>query len=615
MFGALSRRPLSLPAAVCVGLVFAWCGAACGANPNTREPMLPLEIHNTAGAQPTLQLADGLFQALLKDVQAIGANPTRVAGKKLYEMQIQLRQLRRAVADLEMLGETAGFDYGLRAAVVGGSLGRIMLAFGSTPAGQAYVNQAHQFLSSPKSVQARRVAVQKVQQLLQQEELEQAFKVFHDASDPVAALISFMDPHSAESYTREFIPVAAPVNDRRNAAFFANALATMDKASASLAPQTQELLAAVAAAATALRSAPQATVDDRSLTGPQCVEHFGGVWRRLHLSAVRCFGVEWARVAGVPELSNLQQPQLEQARFPTDAMVQFNEQIGKALASLIEADTQRITDAEAPDLYVQYLQTLAPLVLDTANGKLEQAVEPALTALAAKSVALAAEVSAYRTATHELLRWRERLARSQAEAAAAEFQPSEQALVESFVGEGDFHGLYIPTNPMVDRAILGDACPQVIPVAAKRALEKKILVVDLAGLGNGKFAVARYRHRHYATLPVPDETLPQTQLSHELLVTEQHPPLTLEACAAMDSMRRGYFAAVGGTITGFHLEGVIPRFAGLRPEAQQLIPLDALPADGPSSGLIAHIVVRFELRPAWLRHRYFFVPVPAAPSS
>ena len=64
-------------------LVLGQCHVACGANPNSRDPMLPLDIHNLTNAQATLSTANTLFTSLLKDIQAIGANPARVAGKKV----------------------------------------------------------------------------------------------------------------------------------------------------------------------------------------------------------------------------------------------------------------------------------------------------------------------------------------------------------------------------------------------------------------------------------------------------------------------------------------------------------------------------------------------------
>jgi hypothetical protein len=595
--------------------VLALCGAAHGANPNSREPMLPLEIHNLTETQETLNRADNLFQSLFKDLRAIGSNPTRVTGKKLSDLHVQLCQLRRAAVDLQLLGETAGMDYGLRANVLTSMFSKLVPIFQSTPAGQAYVAKAQQYLGSPRASQERQATAANVQKLLQQEKIEEAFKLYCQALDPLSSLTLFLEPRLADLYRVEYAPLNVLAH-RRNTIARENAQASLQQLAASQLPRTQELLQAVEAAAVALRTAPQADVDGQSLAGPECLAHFGDVWRQLQLSAVRCRAIEWARLSGIPDLSYLPRNDPQQIQLTDSSITEFYDQLCRSLAGLIEADAQRAAEVDVPNLYVHYLQTLAPLVADTADDKLQTAVQPALEKLANKSAAFADEVQAYRTATHELLRWRARLAQKQAASAAAEFQPSENVLLESFKSEGEFHGLFAANETLAQRAaLLMASCPQMIPAVSERILDKPILVENLAGLTGGKLAVARYRTRHYATLPLPDTSPERIRLQQELMATAQQPALTLEAAMAMDSARRGDYVAAGGALKNFYLEGLIPRFATLRPEIRQLVPLGPLPIEVEPLAFISHVLVRFDVQPAWIQHRYFFtsVPQPEAP--
>ena len=208
----------------------------------------------------------------------------------------------------------------------------------------------------------------------------------------------------------EFASVARPIIDGRNTAFRQQAQASLDQLITSQLPATQELLKNIAAAAAALQSAPQAAVGEQKLGGPQCLEHFGGVWKQLHLAALRCRAMDWARITSIPDVTSLAQIDPQQVRMTDDIVSQFYGDVVKALATLIEADAQRVAPADVPSLYQQYLQVLAPLVAGTPDDKLQQAVQPALEKLAGKSAAFAEEVKSYQTATHELLRWRERLA-------------------------------------------------------------------------------------------------------------------------------------------------------------------------------------------------------------
>ena len=193
-----------------------------------------------------------------------------------------------------MLGETAGCDYSLRANVLSGPFGNIAQAFKGTPAGQTYANQARQFLSSPKAAQARKATVQKLQRLLQEKKLEEAYTVLNEALDQLTSITMMLAQREEELYLAELDGVKAPITNSRNIAFRKQAQAALDQLAASLLPKTQELLQSVAAAAGTLRTAPQATVAGQTLAGPQCLEAFGAAWKQLHLSALRCRAVDWA---------------------------------------------------------------------------------------------------------------------------------------------------------------------------------------------------------------------------------------------------------------------------------------------------------------------------------
>jgi len=68
-------------------------------------------------------------------------------------------------------------------------------------------------------------------------------------------------------------------------------------------------------------------------------------------------------------------------------------------------------------------------------------------------------------------------------------------------------------------------------------------------------------------------------------------------------------------VKSFYLEGLIPRFAALRPEAQQLVALGPLPAEVSPNAFINHVLVRLDVAPAWVQHKHFFLPLAAAPAA
>ena len=102
-------------------------------------------------------------------------------------------------------------------------------------------------------------------------------------------------------------------------------------------------------------------------------------------------------------------------------------------------------------------------------------------------------------------------------------------------------------------------------------------------------------------------------LRSDLMVTDQTPPLSLAAAVAIDSAERGDAVALGGNVSGMHLEGLITRFAGLPDSAW---PLETLTMSRvilkTDSSLLPNVVVRFELQPRWAQHEYFFTNLAAA---
>jgi hypothetical protein len=98
------------------------------------------------------------------------------------------------------------------------------------------------------------------------------------------------------------------------------------------------------------------------------------------------------------------------------------------------------------------------------------------------------------------------------------------------------------------------------------------------------------------------------------LVSEQTPPLSLEAAVAVASAQQGDFEAAGGAIQAVYLEGLIPRLAVLPPAASPMVRLGDLP-DASNQGIsLPHVLVRLQLTPAWVSHRYFFVELPPVES-
>jgi hypothetical protein len=127
--------------------------------------------------------------------------------------------------------------------------------------------------------------------------------------------------------------------------------------------------------------------------------------------------------------------------------------------------------------------------------------------------------------------------------------------------------------------------------------------------------VARYDLRHYTMVAKPDVANAIQSLKADLLVSDETAPLSLAAAAAIRSAEQGDYAAVGGVIKGVHLEGLIPRLAVLSEGALPFVALGPLPDEPREDRLLNHVLMRFDILPDWVHHRYFFLQVNRAADS
>lgn len=588
--------------------------ALARANPSQDSPNAPLDGHGLAKSAELIQQTQSLFEQCGKTIPNLAQQGARMPGQLIRQQSIVLRQLRRLALDLQMCGETAGYDYSLRTAVLETQLKAAIGQYKPTNAGLAQAAKDRQILAAPATNQVRNAALEKIKQLARQQKWAEAYNVLNDIQDKLSSYGILLEAEEQRPILAAFADVAAPLVAKRNTQFRQQVQDVLDQAVTAQLPNPSGLSAAVAAAAAGLRTAPSVDVEGKPLTGPQCLESFGNAWRQTQLAAIRCRALEWARRVGIPDCSYV--PPVAGSNRIVDAdYVSLADDVLKGLASLIEADAARATGADAKQLYLAHLQTAAPLVSATAGDKLQLALTAALEKLAAKSPEFAAEVTAYRAATDECLRWRARVAKSAAAGRSKNFLPSDQLLLQAIAGKGDVKGLLTPQEPKLGEAQLFASCPEVLPDAASRLVGQKVLVSAVVGLPGGKFCASRYQQRHYAMLPRPDVAQEIQRLKQDLLVSDQEPPLTLDAAVAITSAQQGDFVLVGGEVKDLYLEGLIPRFAKLPEAASPLVTLGTIPSEPPAERLLSHVLVRLNVTPSWVKHRYFFLELKRPPAS
>ena len=348
-------------------------------------------------------------------------------------------------------------------------------------------------------------------------------------------------------------------------------------------PDMSKLPQAVQAAAKGLASAAEVNFGGKQLNGPKVFMAAAKEWHSLERATLRTIALNWAvfrRNAETP----VTDPVVKSYAVFRTAMID-------GFKALVAADAARATEAEAAILHAAYVKNIADVASATRDDELIKSVAESLSTLADKSASLAADTTAYRGATTDWLRWRNRAAQTAAKAAGASAEK-----------------LTVPSTeaPRLDR----DA-PAVVAQVGDELLGKTILATGglLVTAKDGKPTGGLIKHVFVRAVAAPQPI--QQTLEAELLVSKEFAPMTVEAAQVLAEAKRGALVEAGGKITGIELLGIVPFFAAKGPDQSAVAPVGALPElvnsgfDVPSQ----YLLIAAEMDPEWIRGRCFFAKV------
>jgi len=341
-----------------------------------------------------------------------------------------------------------------------------------------------------------------------------------------------------------------------------------------------------------------AQLGGKTYTGPQLVEAIERLWRETQQRIVRQRGIDWYRECAEPKVAS-QRMQLERD------YQQFVETTEKAIVRLVESEAERATPVQAGKLYVQYVAALAPLLADPNLAGLREDVEPELTKLLGKSPELQAQAQVYQAVTGDVLRWRQRIAEAQAEQRIAEDPPLSSFYRKAFGPNANGSAGLLPEGSTSGPPRLLGVAEPIVRTASDAIVAQQVTVTDLFGYGSVESlhestpfdGVTETRLKGTVDLEAPLQSL-----RHDLLVDEDHGPLTLAAAIALASAKSGTLVDAGGKITALQIVSLPARC--LDPDTSLRLPLGPLPqVREPGDAFLVQLL----LEPQWLRHRYFFV--------
>jgi len=603
-----TRFPLIFrPARVVSGLLL-WLAAGMSlpaATPSHEDPFLPLMIwRGPALEQPAVAAygLDGQIRKELADLNDLLAKDRLKAANMsaLGALSVKGDQLRRLGNVLELMGEPAGVDFQLRASAYQDQISLLIGKYRDLPGVAAQVSKAIAQLQLLSKQRAQNIP--KIEKLIQQEKWEEAEAALYGTLDELLAMVVWHGRDQRAAALKPFNAVQSTVTLNVKKWRLAQTEKALAELRAEVVPAMSDLVRQVLDAAGALHGAATVNWRDAARTGPEIARDAIDQWIALHLAAVHTRAVDWAR----GQRQNVRPPSELDALLADHK--QFTQDMQRALVAVIEADSARATQADAQEIYLAYLDALAPLAAALPDT-LALAVRSPLDSLAARAPEFAIQVDAYRAATTDLLRWRQRTAADYAGVHQARYAAIAEPALLAVRSTRDFKGLVTETEKTTVHARLLGPAPPIVETAAKRLVGQKATVANLVGLtGGSRAAISRYADRIYARVDLPDQVDAEiAALRADLMVSDQTPPLTLEAAMAVTAATRGDLSSAGGEITTLHLEPLVSRMVNLPPAAWMLIPPGDLPSELNINKPLEEALLRFTIRPKWLQYRYFFV--------
>ena len=605
-------------------------------NPNSQDPTLAMAVHGEKLSDKLQDDAQSRYATAAKALKAAlgkeeNGQVNKIEAKAVGEAYAATQQMRRLSQQLQWLGESAGADVQQRSESMSGHLTRIGQKYGGTPEGAAFLTKARMFLN--KTQPDRMNVIKRVTELLRKEQWREAETHLYQAIDKLATITVFMSPEEQRSLYEPFAEVMNAVNQSMSAVRYKESTEILQARLKELTPRYAALLrkagagtggagAAKGPAEFEAEPAADEAASAEPKTGPERVAAVLADWQQLHVRVQKYHALSQF-LAGRGSNAGYAAAMPSGAETPLDPLVaeylnSFYAQIVAALAKIIEADAAKATEAEVPALHASYLRAVGLAAARDRDGALARALTPALQKLAAKSPVYLANVAAYEESTTELLRWRQRVAESQARARLATHPAVEKPFRPAFQTRANYLGLFDSTQPEFEDPALMQSAPDVLAPAAEQVVGQKVMIRGVRAIGTGKNAVSVLSSRTYGTLRGVRTAIEPAiaSLKSDLFVSDSTFPLSLTAASAMATAEAGDWEYCGGTLTQVHLEGYVTRLMTLPDAAWPLVPLGAVAvatsrADAPSSRLLWKSVVRFDIAPEWVQHRYFLAETPA----
>lgn len=607
-------------------------GRFSNANPTTVDTDKSLSTHSTLKGVPELvaeaEKIEAELTALAEEIDrvTVSGNMERLPGKKLATSIPKLRQAYRNQAQLQILGEPLGIDLEMRLRVSDHKIQNACLAYAATPAGTKVRNALA--IKLQKDQPKRLEQYQKIIQLASEKKFQEAESLLNTIGDelttelwflPLTVRTPFLNPYSQAAST-----VEGPMRNLRSAA----ANSEMNQVIARIKPDPAALDTWGRDIVGQIRSSGTAAWNDRSPVGP--VEAFDDLMRRWkigHTALQRIAALQWvvrrnggtvnasnsigieSSSGGIEATSNTADSVDPFAMIVADA-IRWNDAAMLAAIEIIKADATKIAPEAIPMRHQAYMERLGAIMSGVHSDSVKPRFEEALGSLVKGNSVYAESAKQYAAATKDIMIFRARIAKDQAERLGKDFPPADAMVREATTADPECLGLYSGNQQQL--ATLYEPAKKIMGLRGPRIINRNVRI-DHVGTFSGQnpISLSNFSGRTYGGYSTVIPTGAATDsLKADLLVDQSYRPLSLDAARAIQNAEVGNFVAVGGKVTAAQLESIITRFASLGLVESAIVPSGSVVPMQNNVDPITQMAIRLQLAPTWVHHEMFVATVP-----
>lgn len=574
------------------------------ADPSIKKPNEPLMKLNAVeeGGQ-WWDKANKLEIEIVKGLEKLSKSKTPDP-ELLNKLCASVTLLNMYVDRLKQLGETAGTDWHFRNMEYDRQMNDGLSKLWSTTKGEQARQKATEKMKS--TAKARMKQVEAIQNLLRDGKVWEAEERFDKAVYDFYMIGGVLTTVDREPFYKVYESVHSPLTTQTTT------LRTKQVSEAFQAEAQQLLAKYVQAvkelqnAALSLEQSGTATYLGQATSGPGVVEAFVTDWGASHIGLLRGMVLDRAApVGGSPYGSS--GPTAGKEDHWTESAKNLANDSMKAIQQLIEGDAKHNSSAMAIDNHTAYIRILGQYMNRMSDDTWNEKLEDSLRRLAKKGN-LDSAVKNYEDATKDLLRWREKAATQQAEAAKKSSVELRQKIKDSLVMNETTPGIYRNAESKNYLPTIFTGVPKLMPVIQTQLEGANVFAPNVVRLeGEKGIWMTQLISGTYCKLPANfGDSIGNSALPAELLVDASHPPLTLYAAKAWSTSIRNEYLAVGGKVDDVAVEANLSRIANLPAVASPLVSFGKIVGSGRGGQAVTGITLRCSIKPEWVQHRYYF---------